>query len=60
MLRFLTDFKSGLFPACCLLLAIASNAHAVPITLTSNVDVIFYHGRVQMTPAMSSASYATT
>ena len=57
--RFLTDLKSGLLPVCCLLLGLANTAHAVPITLdangtsfnaelltgSSNVGVIFYHGR---------------
>lgn len=61
MFRFLTDVKSGLCLACCLLLGINSTAHAVPVTLTadgtnfnaelltgtSNVGVIFYHGRGQ-------------
>lgn len=61
MLRFLTDLKSGIGLACCLLLSIATTAQAVTITLnadgtdfsaelltgTSNVGVIFYHGRAQ-------------
>jgi len=61
MFRFLTDLKSGLLPACGLLLALASTAHATTITLdangtsfnaelltgSSNVGVIFYHGRAQ-------------
>ena len=60
MLRCFSDFKSGLFMASAgLLLVIASTTRAVPITLnasgtdfgaelltgSSNVGVIFYHGR---------------
>ncbi len=61
MFRFLTDLTSGLLPACGLLFGLVASVQATTITLdangtsfnaelltgTSNVGVIFYHGRTQ-------------